>query len=175
MAWSEFLELYEPVIFRIAKRRNLQDADAREIVQEVLLRVTRAIERFDPDGKGTFRGWLSQTTRRVAVDRFRRLAGRETAVGGVTDWIGSVRSPEHQELESVFDLEHRRQLFHCAAQAVRPQVSQSSWQAFWRTAVDGQSVAEVATALSLSDGAIYIAKCRVLKRIRDFIQQRESE
>lgn len=169
------MEIYEPVIFRLAKRKNLQDADVREIVQEVLMRVAGAIDRFDPYGAGSFRGWLSKTTRRVAVDRFRRLAGRETAIGGVTPELESVLQTAAGQLDAEFDLEHRRQLFRCAAEHIRPIVSQSTWAAFWETAVKDRPACDVASDLGLSDGAVYVARCRVLKRIREFIETREAE
>ncbi|MCO8124132.1 sigma-70 family RNA polymerase sigma factor [Stieleria sp. TO1_6] len=174
-AWSEFLELYEPVIYRIAKRRQMQDADAREIVQEVLLRVARAIDRFDPDTAGSFRGWLSQTTRRVTVDRFRRMANRESAIGGPTDLLSIQRDPVVDQLQSEFDCQQRRQLFHCAAQHVQSMVSDTAWQSFWQTAVENRTADEVAARLGTSPGAIYVARCRVLKRIREFIEQREAD
>lgn len=173
-AWSEFLQIYEPVIYRVAKRFQMQDADAREIVQEVLLRVSSAIDRFDPDGNGTFRGWLSQTTRRVAVDRFRRLVGRDVAVGGPTRALANVIEDNNQ-LEIEFDLEHRRQLFRCATNMVRPTVSPTSWSAFWETAVADRPVKEVALAIGLTEGAVYVARCRVLKRIREFIEDQEAD
>ena len=174
-AWSEFLEIYEPVIYRLARRRRLQDADAREIVQEVLLRVAAAIDRFDPDRSGSFRGWLSQTTRRVAVDRFRRLCDVARPLGGETRVLAEVVDGWENPLEAEFDLEHRRQLFRCAAEHVRPSVSQRSWDAFWRTAVNDDPARLVASDLGLTEGAVYVARCRVLKRIREFIEQREAE
>ncbi|QDV40969.1 ECF RNA polymerase sigma factor SigE [Stieleria neptunia] len=174
-AWSEFLQIYEPVIYRLARRRQLQDADAREIVQEVLLRVAAAIDRFDPDGTGSFRGWLSQTTRRVAVDRFRRLSDTARPLGGETNVLADVVDGIEIPLETEFDLEHRRQLFQCAAEHVRPMVSATTWDAFWQTAVGDHPARAVAQDLGLSEGAVYVARCRVLKRLREFIEQREAE
>jgi RNA polymerase sigma factor (sigma-70 family) len=72
-AWSEFTAVYEPVIYRMTQRRGLQDADAREVVQEVLMSVAKAIDRFDLEAGGSFRGWLSRITRNAAMDRFRPL------------------------------------------------------------------------------------------------------
>ena len=116
------MQIYEPVIYRVARRRQLQDADAREIVQDVLLRVAGAIDRFDPEGAGSFRGWLSQTTRRVAVDRFRRVISSEKAVGGDTEMLANVLHKSSDALESEFDLEHRRQLFRCAAEFIEQEL-----------------------------------------------------
>nr|WP_286177301.1 sigma-70 family RNA polymerase sigma factor [Rhodopirellula sp. JC639] len=174
-AWSEFLEIYEPVIYRLARRRQLQDADAREIVQEVLLRVAAAIDRFDPEASGSFRGWLSQTTRRVVVDRFRRLAATACPVGGQSDPFAEVADGSENPFEVEFDLEHRRQLFRCAAEHLQRELSATSWTAFWRTAVQGHPARVVASQLGISEGAVYVARCRVLKRIREFIELREAE
>ncbi|QEG02216.1 ECF RNA polymerase sigma factor SigE [Stieleria maiorica] len=175
LAWSEFLEIYEPVIYRLARRRYLQDADAREIVQEVLLRVAAAIDRFDPTASGSFRGWLSQTTRRVVVDRFRRIGDTALPVGGQLDLLAGVVDGAENPFEVEFDLEHRRQLFRCAAEHLQRELSATSWAAFWRTAVQGHPAQVVASQLGISEGAVYVARCRVLKRIREFVQQREAE
>lgn len=181
------MAIYEPVIYRLAGRRNIQDAEASEIVQEVLIRVAKAIDRFDPHANGSFRGWLSQTTRRVAVDRFRYLQSREQAVGGEqTDPFSKLESDSKNangsavnlplDFENEFDHEHRKQLFLHAAGQVKTMVSETTWTAFWETAVNARSAEQVADQLGISPGAVYVAKCRVLKRIRQFIQvhQRES-
>ncbi|TWU02480.1 sigma-70 family RNA polymerase sigma factor [Stieleria varia] len=192
-AWSEFLAIYEPVIYRLAIRRNLQDADASEIVQEVLLRIAQAIDRFDPAADGSFRGWLSQTTRRVAIDRFRRYAQDVKAVGGDSHGVFSElpapstirpQSPtlslddsgeSEPSIEVEFDNEHREQRFRHAASQVKSMVSHSTWTAFWETSVNDRPADDVAMELGLTVGAVYIAKCRVLKRIRRFIDTATSE
>lgn len=180
-AWSEFVAIYEPVIYRLAGRRHVQDAEAREIVQEVLIRIARAIDRFDPKSGGSFRGWLSQTTRRVAVDRFRYMESREQATGGdKLDAFANLsedarESTSKSQVENEFDDEHRKQLFRHAAGQVKAMVAETTWIAFWETAVNNRSGEEVARQLGIQPGTVYVAKCRVLKRIRQFIQNQQGE
>jgi len=165
VAWSDFVCIYEPVIYRIARSRGLQDADAREVTQDVLLSVAGAIHRFDPDRETRFSGWLARITRNATIDRLRRQRERGS---GLSDMVRTLREvPESVQTDSaVFDLEHRRQVFRWAAAKIRQQVSDQSWQAFWLTAVEGESASGVAKKLSMTVGAVYVARCRVLAKIK---------
>ncbi|WP_419189192.1 RNA polymerase sigma factor [Stieleria marina] len=174
-AWAEFTAIYEPVIYRMIKRRGVQDADAREIIQEVLMSVVGAIDRFDVDGNGSFRGWLSRITRNATVDRLRMLRRFETSNdSGIERAIDA--AAEHLLPEDVlcqeFDTQYRQQLFRWAASQVRTRTGELNWIAFWKTSVEGQSIAKVAKELDISEGAIYVARCRILKRIRELVHQR---
>src|SRR6516162_757954 len=72
-AWREFLALYEPLVYRLARNKGLQDADARDVCQEVFRAVSRAIDRWEPDsGRGTFRGWLFTIARNLCVNALTR-------------------------------------------------------------------------------------------------------
>lgn len=178
LAWSEFTILYEPVIYQMVKRRGLQDADAREIVQEVLMSVVAAIDRFDVDGSGSFRGWLSRIARNATIDRLRTLRTRRETIGGshVARVIDEVAFCDHDEsnetLSQEFDHDHRQHLFRWAAGKVRARTGETNWIAFWRTAVESHGVADVAAQLGISEGAVYVARCRILKRIRELVHQR---
>ncbi len=171
-AWSDFASIYEPVIYRLARCRGLQDADAREVTQEVLLAVAEAIQRFDPQKEARFSGWLATVTRNATIDRLRRQ--RERGSGRTDALRGLQQVPEPQADDSAeFDLQHRRQLFRWAAKQVRDQVQHQSWQAFWMTAVQGEPAGRVAQRLKMSVGAVYVARCRVLARIRAVIAEAE--
>lgn len=184
-AWSDFVAVYEPVIYRTVKRRGMQDADAREIVQEVLMSVAAAIDRFDITGNGSFRGWLNRITRNATIDRLRTVQSRREMIGGsgvarVMDTVVSNNDNfpgnEHDSaLSHAFDSEHRQQLFRWAAGKVRSRTGENNWIAFWRTAVEDQSIADVAAQLGISEGAVYVARCRILKRIRELVDQRLSD
>ena len=174
-AWTEFIGVYEPVIYRMARRRGLQDADAREIVQEVLVSVSTAIDRFDLDGSGAFRGWLSRITRNATIDRLRRIASR----GETVDASGVIRELDaaagDERIADEFDQDRREQLFRWAAGRVRRRTDEVKWMAFWKTSVEGASIGDVAQELGLEEGTVYVARCRIIKRIRELVHERLSE
>ena len=179
-AWGEFVALYEPVIFRMAKRRGIQDADAREIVQEVLMSVIAAIDRFDVTATGSFRGWLSRITRNATIDRLRKATTKRERLGdsGAIQKLDQLAMAERGGLVSVeeeFERDRRQQLFRWASAEVRRRTGESNWIAFWKTSVEGTEVATVAHELGISEGAVYVARCRILKRIRQLVLEREAE
>lgn len=174
-AWAEFCEIYEPLIYRLARSRGLQDADAREIVQEVFLAVTRSIERFEArESSGGFRGWLSRITRNLAINRLRQLP--KMPPGGSNAWEQLKHLQDgHGDLDtSRFDIEHRRELFRWAAAKLRGRVSPKNWQAFWRTCVEGEPIADVAADLQLPVSSVYVARCRIISRMSEMIQRHTS-
>ena len=174
-AWAEFMAIYEPVIYRMTRRRGMQDADAREVVQEVLMSVTKAIDRFDVGQTGSFRGWLSRITRNATIDRLRTVASGGETIGG----SGVIRAIDeavvNDRIEDEFERDRREQLFRWAAGQVRRRTGEVNWMAFWKSSVDGRSIAEVATDLGIDEGAVYVARCRILKRIRELVHENLSE
>ncbi|MFT4558005.1 MAG: RNA polymerase sigma factor [Planctomycetales bacterium] len=176
-AWREFLEIYEPLIERLARRRGLQHADARELVQEVLLAVSGAIDRWDPDeAKGSFRGWLSTITRNLTINLLKR-EGRHTRGTGDSEFARLMNEQPDPvgENTALFDLEYRRRLFQFAAEHVQEQFEEATWQAFWKTSVEQQPLVDVCEELGLSRGAIYVARSRVMAKLRIHIEKLESE
>lgn len=170
-AWQEFIEIYQPLIERLATRYGLQPADAQDISQEVLTRVAKAISEWEHDpARGTFRGWLTRVTRNLTIEQLRTRARRP------------LTNPESGQLEqfqcgadSIFQLEQQRELFGWAARKARDQFVPTTWQAFWLTAVEQQSPSEVAEQLGISTGAVYIARSRVMARLRELIEQTEFD
>src|SRR5436190_4436923 len=82
-AWVEFVDLYEPVTYRLLRRHGLQDADAREVMQELFLAVSRSIDRWDPaKQRGSFRGWLRRVTRNLVINWLKHRERRVIATGG---------------------------------------------------------------------------------------------
>jgi RNA polymerase sigma factor (sigma-70 family) len=168
-AWAEFAELYEPLIYRLARGKGLQDADARDLAQEVLTAVAAAVSRWDPDpAKGRFRAWLFRIARNLLVN-FLAAQRRRPQASGSTSVQELLESQPAADADAAaeFDAEFRRRAFHWASSRVRAEVSDSTWLAFWRTGVDNRPVAEVAEELGLSAGAVYVARSRVLARLRE--------
>ncbi len=177
VAWREFVSIYEPFVYRFARRGGLQDADARELVQNVMLAVARAVGRWRPDSnRGKFRTWLFRIARNQLVDVLRKLRKQTNARGGTT-MIGMLEqySTGEGRVENDLLMSHRRELFRWAADRVRPDVALSTWEAFWLTSVDDRPVAEVAGTLGLSIGAVYIARSRVLARLRSVVRDWEGD
>jgi RNA polymerase sigma-70 factor, ECF subfamily len=175
-AWVEFCAIYEPTTFRIARKYGLQDADAREVTQEVLLTVSRKIQAFDLSRDGRFRGWLARIARNAAVDLLRRR--KATGVGG-SDFVRRLsevpNANDPNDCED-FEIEARRQQFRWAADQVRHLVNAKTWQAFWLSAVEGKPGEQVAKQLGMSVGAVYVARCRTLARVKSLLAPyRESE
>lgn len=174
-AWNEFASIYQPLIFRICRQKGLQHADATDVTQEVMSRVAEAIEKFDGQQKGaTFRGWLYRVTRNLVVDFFRRKDNRNVA-GAKTGLFELIaEEPDHAE-SAVFRLEFQRQIFSFVANEVREEVKPQTWQAFWRTEVEHESVDDVAKSLNMNAGAIYVARSRVIARLRKAADKRINE
>jgi RNA polymerase sigma factor (sigma-70 family) len=172
-AWVEFVEIYEPLIQRLARSRGLQGADADDLAQDVFRAVAGAIDRWDPDpARGSFRGWLFRIARNLIVNLLAARRRQPRAVGG-SDLVSLLESVPSTEAEDtvLFDGEYRRRLFDWAAARIRPEFREHTWQAFWRTGVDGEDVAAVARSLDLTSGAVYVARSRVMARLRREIEQ----
>jgi RNA polymerase sigma-70 factor (ECF subfamily) len=170
-AWQQFVQLYGPIVYRFGRRHRLQDADAADLTQDVLRAVSGSVGRLDYDPKrGSFRGWLFTLAQRRLYDLLARRRRQEQASGdsATQALLDEQAAPDSAE---VWNQEHERQLFAWAAEQVRGQFTESTWRAFWRTAVEGGEAADVARELGLSLGAVYIAKSRVQARLREQIQQ----
>ncbi|MGO9111322.1 MAG: RNA polymerase sigma factor [Thermoguttaceae bacterium] len=167
-AWVEFVTLYEPVIYRSLRRHGLQDADARDVMQELLLTVSRNIDRWEPrNRRGSFRGWLRRVTRNLVIHWVKQRGRRAMPTGGcdlqsLLDALPAADDPDSIE----FDRELQRALFQRASQRVRGEVHRATWEAFWETAVVGKSAADTAAKLGMTVTAVRVAKCRVLARVR---------
>lgn len=171
-AWSEFAEIYTPVLYGFLRRRGLQDADAADVTQEVFRSVARSIKGFDCDRqKGSFRGWLL-TVARSKLMNFR--ASRQGQVLGSADTAVQRQleaQPAAESEDDVWEQEYRRSVFEWAVGQIRGHFQDATWQAFWQTSVEGKSTRDVAEALGMSEGAIYVARCRVLAQIKKKIQE----
>jgi RNA polymerase sigma factor (sigma-70 family) len=175
-AWVEFVSLYEPVAYRILRRHGLQDADARDVMQELFIAVSRSIDRWDPaKDRGSFKAWLRRVARNLVINWLKKRERRALATGGsgvqaMLDMLPADAGPETVE----FDRELRRALFQRAAQQVRGDVQPATWQAFWETAVVGTSPMDASKKLGMEVGAIRVAKCRVLARLQAAVNELEK-
>lgn len=173
-AWREFIDLYEPLILRFAKRRGLQDADAREVAQNVMIAVAKAVDRWQPDReRGRFRAWLFRIARNQLINYVKKHAS-QNASGYSSSAVAIDPFDRSAELKSQVDLDYRREMFRLAAAHVRDSFSENSWIAFWQTSVMGQPVELVSRQLGITPGAIYVARSRIIARIKSIVNQWEQ-
>ncbi len=175
-AWEEFVEIYEPLVYRIGRSKGLQHADSLDLTQDVFAAVGNAIERFDPDPeKGSFRSWLNRIARNLAINLLTRQNGSigtgETAIHNLLDQQPSM----DESAVSWFEMEYRRELFRCAADRVRCEFETETWRAFWLTSIEGETTRDVASRLSKSEGAVRLARCRVLAKLKREVSRLENE
>ncbi len=174
-AWSEFVRLYTPLVFGHCQRHGLQDTDAADVAQEVMRVAAGAMPEFQYDAqRGKFRGWLLQTTRHRLHKFFARQqrvpqAASETTIERMLDG-----EPGGDELTR-WEEDYRQHLFDWAAEKARTEFQATTWDAFWKTSVDAVSVKEVAGQLGISIGAVYIARSRVIARLRELIETVSDE
>jgi RNA polymerase sigma-70 factor (ECF subfamily) len=170
-AWGEFVELYAPLVFGYARKQGLQDADAADLAQDVLLAVAGSVGRLEYDpARGAFRNWLFTIVRRKLATWRVIQANNAPASGdtGIHDLLKKTPAPEAQEKDWQIEWEDR--LFAWASAKVRQEVQDLTWQAFWKTAIEGQSGKQVAACLGLSVSAVYNARSRVRARLRELIK-----
>ena len=172
-AWSQFVDVYQPLIHRFARQHGLQEADAADLAQEVLRSVARCVHRFDYDpSRGTFRAWLFTVVRNKLRD-FQEVRRRQVQASGDTatqDALNALPTPPDGP-EEEWEREYERRLFTWAAEQVHAAVQETTWQAFWQTAVEGKSGQEVANHLGLTVAAVYLAKSRVMAWLKEQIRQ----
>jgi RNA polymerase sigma-70 factor (ECF subfamily) len=174
-AWQRFVDLYGPLVYRFVRQRGLQDADAADLMQEVFQAVARAARGFDYDSRrGPFRGWLYTVTRNKLYDFLEKGRNHPAGRGATSAQLRLEQEPCPDEPDELWDREHQRQLFHWAANEVRGCFTAATWQAFWRTAVEGMEARQVAAELKTSAGAVYVARSRVLARLTKKIQEVED-
>ena len=175
-AWRLFASIYTPLVYRYAMKSGLQDADAADVAQETMCNVVRVIRRFEYDpSRGSFRGWLLTVVRNTLRRRFKKAQNQAAGSGDTRVQSMLQQSPDPlTENDEDWDREYELWLFHKVANMIKSEFHAKTWGAFWRTAVEGSEVASVAVELGISPGAIYIAKSRVLARIRTEVQKIES-
>lgn len=175
-AWDEFASIYSPVIRRVALRQGLQAADSENVIQEVLMSVSRSIDQWqDREDRGSFRAWLLRIARNQAVNVLTRQATRTIGQGGSFADVQLNEIAVSSGLSQQLDLEYHRTVFQWAASQVKEDVAENTWQAFLLTSVEGRSIHEVAHQLDMRPGNIYIARSRVMARIKALVQQYEAE
>src|SRR5215471_18671152 len=167
-AWKNLTDLYRPLIIGWLNRQGVPARDLDDLSQDILLSVVQHLPNFQHSGhRGAFRSWLRTIVCSRTTDYWRAIDAGTQAQGGsgATAALQQIADPD-SALNRQWDEEHDRYVFQCLLDLVEEEFEPITLQAFRRLALDGVSGAEAAQELGLSVAAVYVAKSRVLARIR---------
>lgn len=167
LAWERLAQLYGPLVYGWARQSGLQPSDAADVAQDVFRSVYQAIDRFDqerPDGR--FRSWLLGITRNRLRDFFRQQQQQPVGAGGTTAHLGFQQVLDNALSEQSLATSTKSLALRALAM-IETDFEPTTWQAFWRTAVEGHAPQKVAEEFGLSIAAVYKARSRVLQRLRE--------
>lgn len=169
-AWQEFVEAYEPFLYGFARKHGMQDTDAHELVQLVLVAVAKNVAKWQPGAEGDarprFRAWLTKVARNQLINQWK--ASRAAGLGGTTN-LRRLHDEEDGAANDALGEEqiaYRREVFLYCAARVKQEVQSQTWAAFWATTVDGLTCAQAADQLGMKLGSVYAARTRVIARLR---------
>jgi RNA polymerase sigma-70 factor (ECF subfamily) len=159
--WTRFVALYTPLLVRMARKLAVPEQDIADLVQDVFAILLEKLPSFAYDPSRRFRGWLWTVTKNRWLTGRKRRRPPQAALDDAT---AAVATGDDNPVE---EEEFRRYVVRRAAELIRTDFAESTWQAFWQCVVNGRRPAEVAADLGMAAGAVWTAKCRVLKRLRD--------
>lgn len=165
-AWREFVMVYESFLVRLITRRGVPAAHVSDVANQVLSAIARSIDQWKDDQQdASFRRWLSRVARNVVMRYMSNERRHVSAIGGTDAFESLAQIAEPYDDAIARQYEH--ELIIWAAEQVKGEFIETSWKAFWMTMIEGLTVAEVAETLAVSPGSIYMSRGRILKRIRD--------
>src|SRR5438552_2869163 len=159
--WERFVELFTPLMYHWASRLGLPMPDALDLVQDVFVVLLRKLPEFEVDKERSFRGWL----RTILDNRWRDMCRRRVPPSAL-DPDRMQDFPDRNGADDVADGEYRRHLVQRALRLMKRDFNEATWQACWRTKVDGRPAAEVAAELGMTLAAVHAATYRILHRLR---------
>jgi RNA polymerase sigma-70 factor, ECF subfamily len=161
-AWDRFAALYAPLLDQWAHRLGLPDNDAADLVQEVFLLLLRRLPLFEYQANRSFRAWLWTVTVNIWKDQRLRK--------GLPVPLESLEAAASDGAVALAEQEYQRYLVNRALRILRTDFEPAVWQAFWKVTVEGQKPLDVAEELALSVNAVYLARSRVLARLRQELE-----
>jgi RNA polymerase sigma-70 factor (ECF subfamily) len=161
--WNRFVELFTPLLYAWARRLVPDEAEAADLIQDVFLRLVRALPQFQHNRRESFRGWLFTLLRNCWRDRVRRLQ-RGPAGGDAV--LAEQPDPQGDPADQLAEADYREQLTRRTLQILQRDFQPATWQAFWGCLIEGRPAAEVGQGLGLSAEAVYAAVARVRRRLR---------
>ena len=168
IAWRDFVAVYEGFLGQMARRHGVPERHVADVTQQILMAIVRSIEGWKDDGNNaSFRRWLSTVSRNVVIRFMTRERRQPGGIGG-SDLIALLQKVEGKPNELQIQ-QYQHELIVWAAEQVRKEFIETSWQACWATVIDQKSVDEVARELNVSAGSIYMSRSRIMAKIRQTI------
>ena len=174
-AWDQFALIYQPVIYRLARHRGLQDADAQDLAQQVLMAVASTIGGWEKTSESVrFRHWLRRVARNAIINALSRQPHDRAAGGSSVQELLLEQPHPDSESDAQIELEYRREMYLRAARIVRRDIEPDTWRAFKFTVIENRSIDEAAVELNKPIGTIYAARSRIMRRLREAVQELEK-
>ena len=178
-SWEEFFHTYWELIYNVARRAGLSEADAQDIVQETILKVHNSLDRFEYNRKrGTFKGWLRTVTRSRLNDFFKKQKRRPALnrpLEEAADELQNLEDPEGPEIEKIWDEEWNRNLIQAALSRTKKLSSPKQFQIFKCHYIDEWTVRETCRTLGVNAAQVYMAKQRVGKIFREAVETLQEQ
>lgn len=168
-AWTRLVTLYRPLVTAWCVRRGVAPQDVSDVVQDVFAAIAGNLDQFRKERpEDTFRGWLATIAKNKVHDYFRRRGGQPIAAGGTEAWqrMAQVCAEPSETTDDEADAEEFGAVLQLALESICAEFHERTWQAFWRTVIEGRSTADVAAELGMQPGGVRVAKSRVLSRLR---------
>jgi len=162
-AWERFVEMYTPLFFTWAQRLSLDDHDAADLVQDLFTVLVEQLPHFVYDPHKSFRAWLKTILLNRQRNRVRRLAVEKVIVHPDLNQVAG----ENEPIVELEEAEYRQYLVGRTLALMQAEFQPQTWQACWEFVVCGRTADEVAKELGVSVNAVYLAKSRVLRRLRE--------
>jgi RNA polymerase sigma-70 factor (ECF subfamily) len=176
VAWNAMVDLYAPLVFGWCRRWGLPEQEIADVFQDVFQAVAAHLAGFRKERPGdTFRGWLRAITRNKVRDHYRKRRREPEGAGGTEAHLRLSSLPADPPPEDDSrDRDAERSLFARALDRIRGEFEDRTWRAFWLTTVEDRAAPDVARELGMSNGAVRVAKSRVLRRLRDQLGESSS-
>ena len=178
-SWEEFFHTYWELIYNVARRAGLSEADAQDIVQETILKIHKSLDRFEYNRKrGTFKGWLRTVTRSRLNDFFKKQQRRPALNHPLEEAAGELQNledPEGPEIEKIWDEEWNRNLIQAALSRTKKLSSPKQFQIFKCHYIDEWTVRETCRTLGVNAAQVYMAKQRVGKIFREAVETLQEQ
>jgi RNA polymerase sigma-70 factor (ECF subfamily) len=185
-SWKVFFDTYWKMLYSVAKRSGLNDSEAQDVVQETIVAAAKQIPNFHYDPAiGSFKSWLMLIIRRRIIDFLRKQGNARqrqqvpidpaTATAGATDTMARIPDPAGDQINAIYEEEWQQHILEIALQKVRQEVAYEQFQMFDCYALKGWAVEEVAQRLNVTVSAVYNAKYRISRLIKEEVQRLEEK